>query len=154
METAELTTMCMIRDPQTGQVLVQNRRKSWCGLAFPGGHVEPGESFVQSAKREVLEETGLTVSNLSLCGIKDFYLAENNKRYMVFLFQTECFEGELLKDHEEGEAFWVDPALLPAMELASGFGFTLETMLSPALCEHFIYPDEGNPSTWKDALLA
>ncbi|MBO5410173.1 MAG: NUDIX domain-containing protein, partial [Clostridia bacterium] len=42
----ELTNMVMIEDKATGKVLVQERVKSWKGLSFPGGHVEPGESFV------------------------------------------------------------------------------------------------------------
>jgi 8-oxo-dGTP diphosphatase len=60
----ELTNMVMIEDKTTGKVLVQERIKSWCGLTFPGGHVEEGESFVDSAVREVKEETGLDVKNL------------------------------------------------------------------------------------------
>lgn len=44
-ENAEFTNMCMIYDDK-GNVLVQNRKMSWCGLAFPGGHFEPKESIV------------------------------------------------------------------------------------------------------------
>ena len=44
MET-ELCNMCMITDQQ-GRVLVQDRlpkpSNAWCGLTFPGGHVETG----------------------------------------------------------------------------------------------------------------
>lgn len=137
METAELTTLCMVRDPETGRILVQNRRKSWKGVAFPGGHVEPGESLVACAKREVWEETGLSVRNLTLCGVKDWYEAETNKRYLVFLFATECFEGALRTDCEEGEALWVSQEEVWSMPLASGFSDTLRTMLTPEICEQF-----------------
>lgn len=55
MET-ELCNMCMITD-QAGRVLVQDRlpkpTNAWCGLTFPGGHVEPGENVVASVIREV-----------------------------------------------------------------------------------------------------
>ena len=57
--SVELTNMVMVTDETTGRVLVQERVKSWKGLSFPGGHVEPGESFVDSAVREIKEETGL-----------------------------------------------------------------------------------------------
>ena len=57
IEKAEFTNMCMIYDNE-GNVLVQNRVKSWCGYAFPGGHLEPMESIVDSVIREVKEETG------------------------------------------------------------------------------------------------
>jgi len=87
MENVELTNMVMIMDKLNNKVLVQNRIKgNWTGVAFPGGHIERGESIVDSAIREVKEETGLVVNNLEICGVKDWYRAEDNKRYMVFLF--------------------------------------------------------------------
>ena len=53
----ELTNLCMIKDGD--KYLLQNRvKKDWQGYTFPGGHIEPGESIVQSAIREVKEETG------------------------------------------------------------------------------------------------
>ena len=61
MPKIEMTNMVMIQDNQTDKVLVQNRVKSWRGLSFPGGHVEDNESIVDSAVREVREETGLEV---------------------------------------------------------------------------------------------
>ena len=67
-EKAEFTNMCMIYDGE-GNILVQDRIKSWCGIAFPGGHLELKESIVESVIREVKEETGLDISNLELCGI-------------------------------------------------------------------------------------
>ena len=42
----------------------------WSGYAFPGGHVENGESFAESVIREIYEETGLTIQNPQLVGIK------------------------------------------------------------------------------------
>ena len=61
LERVELTTLTMVTDGR-GNVLVQDRRdRSWPGITFPGGHVEPGESFVKAAIREVYEETGLTI---------------------------------------------------------------------------------------------
>ena len=60
-ETVTLTNMCMVYD-DAGNVLVQDKvDKKWSGLTFPGGHIEKGESFVDSVIREVYEETGLTI---------------------------------------------------------------------------------------------
>ena len=60
-EKAIFTNLCMIYD-DAGNLLVQDRKDpQWPGITFPGGHVEPGESFVESVIREVYEETGLTI---------------------------------------------------------------------------------------------
>ena len=58
VEAAELMNRCMIR--RGSQVLVWGRKSNtWPGVAFPGGHVEKGESFTESVIREIQEETGL-----------------------------------------------------------------------------------------------
>lgn len=61
MPKLEITNMVMIQDKSTGKVVVQDRIKSWCGIAFPGGHSENGESIYDSAIREIKEETGLDI---------------------------------------------------------------------------------------------
>lgn len=69
-ETVTLTNMCMVYD-DAGNVLVQDKvDKKWSGLTFPGGHIEKGESFVDSVIREVFEETGLTIEKPRICGTK------------------------------------------------------------------------------------
>ena len=74
-------------------VLVQNRKKSWTGIAFPGGHVEVGESIVDSVVREVKEETGLDIADLKICGVKQWF--REGARNVCFLFQTSTFTGNL-----------------------------------------------------------
>ena len=72
-ETVELTNMCMVEDGK-GNVLVQNRLDpNWSGIVYPGGHVEAGESITASVIREIREETGLTIENPTLCGVKQIY---------------------------------------------------------------------------------
>lgn len=104
-EKVILTNMCMIY--KDNKILVQNRKKEdYQGIAFPGGHVELGESIVDSVIREVSEETNLLVKDLVLCGIKQFYTLDNI-RYIVFIYKTDNFEGSL-KSSEEGEVFFID----------------------------------------------
>jgi len=75
-ETVELTVLCLIEDGN--RILLQNRvKKDWQGYALPGGHVEPGESFVDAVVREMKEETGLTVINPRLAGVKQFSMLDN-----------------------------------------------------------------------------
>ena len=46
MSNVELTNMVMVQNPSNNEVLLQERIKYWCGVTFPGGHIENGESFV------------------------------------------------------------------------------------------------------------
>ena len=118
-EPVILTNMCMATDNQ-GNVLVQNRKDpNWPGIVFPGGHVEPGESFVDSVIREVREETGITVLNPSLCGVKHFWTREG-ERYIVFLFRANSFEGTL-QSSDEGEAMWIPRSELFNQNCAENF---------------------------------
>ena len=108
-EPAEFTVMCMVEDGR-GNVLVQDRAdKNWPGIVFPGGHVEPRESFVRAVVREMYEETGLTVENPVLCGVKQF---QDGRRYVVLLYRASRFTG-VLRSSDEGRVFWTPLAELP-----------------------------------------
>ena len=116
-----LCNMCMIEDTATGRVLVQHRlpksTNPWCGLTFPGGHVEFGESITASTIREIREETGLTISHLQMCGVVEWEVPEKpqstvwqdnipKSKYIVFMFRTNTFTGEL-KSSAEGRMEWM-----------------------------------------------
>ena len=116
-EQVELTTLCMVYRGE--EILLQNRVKTdWRGYCFPGGHVEPGESIVDSVIREMKEETGLTVFRPRLCGIKQFPI--EGGRYLVFFFKTDAFEGELCSS-EEGKMEWILRKDLPNLNTVSDF---------------------------------
>ncbi|MCL2854618.1 MAG: 8-oxo-dGTP diphosphatase [Defluviitaleaceae bacterium] len=108
MYSIETTTCIMIQNPKTGQVLVQDRKKKYPGWAFPGGHLEDGESMYNCAIREVKEETGLDVENLELCGIVHWLDRENGGRYMCFMYKTTHFSGNLTPQTDEWDHFWMD----------------------------------------------
>ena len=107
MPKLEMTNMVMIQDKQTGKVLVQDRAKSWKGLSFPGGHIEDNESIVDSAVREVREETGLEVWSLKSCGIIHWLNNKTFDRYLVFLFKTTDYSGDLIAECDEGRNHWI-----------------------------------------------
>ena len=134
---AELTNMVMVYDKNTNRAVVQQRVKYWKGITFPGGHVEKGESFIDSAKREVFEETGLKVDNLKLCGIIDWCHRKSGERYMVILYKTDTYSGELIGETEEGKVFWADIDEIPNMELSQDFENYLKVFLNDKKQEFF-----------------
>lgn len=132
---AELTNMCMIMDGT--KVLVQDRvAKDWHGVAFPGGHVEPGESITDSVVREIKEETGLTIKRPRLCGVKD-WMRDDGARYIIFYYRANEFSGEL-KPSEEGEVFWAELNELPRMNLAVDMELSLRVLLEEDLSEFYV----------------
>ena len=138
-ESVVLTNMCMVTDGQ-GNVLMQDRADpGWPGLVFPGGHVEPGESFVASVIREVREETGLTIRNPRLCGVKQFQ-TRAGERYVVLLFRTDEYEGEL-HSSEEGAALWVPKSDLPNRRCVPKFEHLLRIFEDETISE--LYYDDA-----------
>ena len=140
-ENTIFTNMCMVYDGE-GNVLVQNRlNPDWSGIVFPGGHVEAGESFYDAAVREVFEETGLTVSELQMCGIKDWF-RDDGTRYVVLLYKTDKFEGELASS-DEGEVMWIPLAKMQGMEIPESMKTMLKVFLEDNLSEQFFYKEDG-----------
>ena len=138
MEEVELTNMCMVCDGK-GNVLVQNKKgdRTWHGWNFPGGHVEQGEFVTPSVIREVREETGLTIENPKLCGIKEFQKEQDGKRFIVFLYAASRFSGEL-RASDEGDVFWYPLSELKrSKELADGFSEMLPVFTSDEISEVF-----------------
>lgn len=140
-ENVIFTNMCMIYDG-CGNVLVQDRTDpKWPGIAFPGGHVEEGEPFTDAVIREVFEETGLCVSELQMCGIQDWF-RDDGTRYVVHLYKTNKFEGELTSS-AEGEVFWVSLSELPGMKLTSSMQTMLRLFCEDTVTEQFFYKENG-----------
>ena len=138
-EQVELTTLCLIHEGD--RYLLQDRVKAdWKGYTLPGGHVEPGESIVDSVIREMKEETGLTIRNPKLCGIKQFPI--EGGRYIVFLFRTEEFEGELISS-EEGKMHWVKKEELSKVNLVNDLRELLDVMLEDKLNEFQYVIEDG-----------
>ena len=139
IEPVILTNMCMITDGEN--LLVQDRlNPNWPGITFPGGHVEPEESFVRSVIREVKEETGLDISDVRLCGIKQFTHTNGDYRYIVLLYKTSAFSGEL-RSSDEGRVFWVRRSELENHTLAEGFAEMLEVFERDDLSENYHWFD-------------
>ena len=144
-ERIERTTLCLVR--RGGQILLQNRVKAdWRGYALPGGHVEPGESIVDAVVREIREETGLLLHSVSLRGVKQFPI--DSGRYVVFLFYSEDFEGEL-HSSEEGRVEWIDRNRIAQLPTVDDFEELL-TVIERNDLNEFLYLPRGDD--WKVVL--
>jgi len=144
-EQIELTVLCLIH--KDNKYLLQDRvKEDWKGYTLPGGHVEKNESFVDSVIREMKEETGLTVRNPKLCGVKHF--PTEGGRYVVFLCETDDFEGEI-SSSEEGQMHWVSKEDLGGVNLVNDFNELLQVMLDDNMSEFQYVIEDGK---WKAVL--
>lgn len=130
-EKVELTVLCLVHSEDA--YLLQDREKDdWKGYTLPGGHIEIGESIVDAVVREMKEETGLTILNPRLCGVKQFPIEDG--RYIVFLFSADKYEGKLISS-EEGTMHWIKKKELSSVNLVNDFNELLQVILDDNLNE-------------------
>lgn len=116
-----LTTLCYIEKDEQYLMLHRISKKNdinkdkWIGV---GGHFEENESPEECLLREVLEETGLTLTSYRFRGIVTFISDQWQTEYMC-LYTADGFEGEL-KECDEGVLEWVPKMDLEKLTLWEG----------------------------------
>ena len=112
-------SVVIIRD-KNERILLQKRTHPKGKWGFPGGLMELGESTVETAKREVFEETNLIVDDLKLIGVysgKDYLCSALNgdEWYVVVVaYMTDKYDGELRINDDESECLeWFSTDEIP-----------------------------------------
>lgn len=124
MEPTHLVSVAALVTNDAGEILLVN--SPWRGWEYPGGLIEPGETFQQALHREVREEAGVEIEITGFVGI-----CKNIERNIVNIdFTARYKSGELTPSEESTEVIWASPEA--AMELIT-FPLTkkrLKNMLS------------------------
>ena len=108
MMKSQLTTLCYLEKDDSYLMLHRVSKKNdinhdkWIGV---GGHFEHAESPEDCLKREVQEETGLTLNSFEFRGIVTFVSDDSEAEYM-HLFTSKDFYGEM-RECDEGKLEWV-----------------------------------------------
>ena len=126
------TTLCHIE--KDGKYLMLHRIKKendlnhdkWIGI---GGKFEDKESPEQCNRREVLEETGLTLHTSKYCGIVTFVSDKWETEYM-HIFTSSDFSGEI-KECDEGVLEWIDKQEIYNLPLWEGDKIFLHLIEQP-----------------------
>lgn len=83
--------------------------------SIPGGHLEFGESFEQTAEREVMEETGLRINNVRFGAVTNDFFESDNKHYVSVWMLSDWAEGEptITEPDKYINQEWIDIDNLP-----------------------------------------
>jgi len=126
------STLCYIE--KDGKYLMLHRVKKesdankdkWIGV---GGKFEEGESPEDCVRREVMEETGLTLTEFAYRGLVTFVSDRWEGEYM-HLFTATGFEGDI-KDCDEGVLEWISKEELMKLPMWEGDRIFLDLIASP-----------------------
>lgn len=114
--TPILATLGYILSPEGGQVLMVHRNKRSDDLHYGkynglGGKLDSGESVTDCMKREILEESGLTVEQLKLRGTISWPgFGKRGEDWFGFIFRIERWSGTPHTGNHEGTLEWVELA--------------------------------------------
>lgn len=110
-----------------------------------GGKVEHGETLLECVKREVLEETYLTIGEAFYHGKFKFVLGEDDstEQWMCHIFSTGSFTGQL-KESSEGELRWFDIDKIPFDKMWQDDALWVPLMLDGKRFEgEFFFSEDG-----------
>ena len=100
MEYTHLVSCAGLVTNDEGEILLVN--SPWRGWEYPGGLIEPGETFQQALKREIREEAGVEVEILAFIGI-----CKNLEKNIVNIdFSCQYTGGSLTTSEESTDAIW------------------------------------------------
>ncbi|XP_043787849.1 7,8-dihydro-8-oxoguanine triphosphatase-like [Apis laboriosa] len=88
-------------------------KDKWNGF---GGKIEPGESILHGAMRELKEECGLSAQELRKIGILEFEFEENEVLLEVHVFETYKYYGKIIES-EEMRPKWYNLKDIPFKEM-------------------------------------
>ena len=101
-----------------GKILLGLRRSETHGnqeWSLPGGHLEQGELFEDCCRREVLEETGLSITNIQKAGFTNDLFPEAGLHYVTLYFSADYAGGNLAnrEPHKCERWEWFSSSELP-----------------------------------------
>ena len=95
-----------------GKILLTRRANNPKGSlwTFPGGRIEFEETIAEALKREILEETGLTIEIAGSAGVREMLHKQSGHGHFIILpFAARWVSGEVTLNDELEEARWFDP---------------------------------------------
>lgn len=113
-----------------------------------GGHIERGEDPTSSARREILEETGLSVSHLRLRGVYNIDAGQETG-IVLYVYTAWSDLRDVTADHDEGTLHWVNRDALEQIDLVEDIPVILARLFdaddtTPPFSVHLSYDDQDD----------
>lgn len=130
-----MVTMCLVCHNDKVLVVEKIRRKRPV-ITFPGGDVEPHESFFDAVVRNVFEQTGILIKNPAMQGI--FHWQQEGVHHVYLLYRADHFSGSL----KNTSAYWISRQELEQKDLSLGMWQMLRVMDTPYFSERFMIVED------------
>jgi 8-oxo-dGTP diphosphatase len=110
--------VCFLQDKKQNKVLLLHRKNEPMKDMYTGvgGKTNFNEDIHLSCHREVLEETGLTPTNVRLKGVLKTMIDSGTSSWILFAYTAECPEGQA-PQCDEGTLEWVSIEDLPSRNI-------------------------------------
>jgi nucleoside triphosphatase len=112
-----------------GKILLCKSHKWENKYVIPGGHIELGESMEDALKREVFEETGLSIYDIKLISLKESIYSHkfHKKKHFIFIdYMCNTDSSDVILNDEAEEYKWVDIDNIENYDLG---GFTRKLLM-------------------------
>lgn len=111
-------TLVLLLDPQEDRILLGLKKKGFGSGKYNGfgGKIEPDETIIDCARREVKEECGLDILDPTYCGHLLFEFEGVSEELHVHVFRSHKYEGEI-KESEEMEPKWFRLSEIPFSQM-------------------------------------
>jgi 8-oxo-dGTP diphosphatase len=123
----------IIRDRKV--LIVRRARPPAHGLyTLPGGGVEVGETLMEAVRREIHEETALTIEPIGLAGYREAIGRDAEGRierhFVILPFAARWIAGEPTLNEELSEAMWLEPHEIAALDTTAGLAEIVATAVA------------------------
>ena len=123
----------IIRDRKV--LIVRRARPPANGVyTLPGGGVEVGETLTEAVRREIREETALTIEPIAIAGYREAIGRDAEGRverhFVILPFAARWVAGEPVLNEELSEAQWLNPNEVATLETTAGLAEIVATAVA------------------------
>ena len=133
MNQYPIPTVRIILQDKEGKILLLKRAKGkiaggyWC---LPGGKVDYNKTLEKAGTDELMEETGLDISNLKFLFFTEDLPQEKEKEHYIGFYFSATFNGSITLNEESSDFAWVDTINLKDKDIAFNHDKAIEKFLT------------------------